>query len=601
MDVSEIIPEMEESRSAKLFVDILYHFAVGLSIRLAAANEMKALNLGPSAFQVSGSTTSTPSPHSFSPQFASKVVAGATPPLQVQGPGQGQGLGQGSVCPPAGTESERLQAAYHAQQQHLRHHQQQLKQRAVTHPSLLGPLTDINTGQTFNRDPNGALYRSGRHGSCEEVTVGPSVQRAFDYDAATQEFAHRDALRLLDQTGQRSSAQDRKYSQYQAMNYPGQGQGQGQLFQGGLGFGSQQTQQTAAQSTPSSPHESLKGSHTQQQQQADGYLSPFSFNRSTSGPQLGTRHTQQQQQQQQQQSIHGLGQGQGLGHGQGQGQGPSSRHQSQQQQQLQLHLQQQQMQQQQQQQHAIHSRGAISGAPSSSLGLIQNTNRGRSRDGPGPTRNQQTLSGQQNQGQGLSQSQGQHLHGLHGVMGDFEYDDPHTNPYLGGIRSLSPGPSSRTSSNVSMNGDYAGDFSSFGGSLMSTSGTNSRGYDLGDVLLRLGGDRERERDNEDYTVGNVSRRPSYTINSSMNSNSSPRPGSSDISVLLQQQQHDTNYEGYEAHLNARRVTSPRQSDQISFYDSMGVPSSGNMAGAGTGSVGQGQGQSPGPGGGGGGI
>ena len=220
---------MEEVRSTKLFVDIFYRFVVGAAIRLGSRGDLSELNLGPSISQYQGSSTSTASSSTPSSQSGSGSQPPAAPAYPQSGPGSFLSVN---------SDSERfMQAAYNAQQQQLRLQQQQLKQRAVTYPSNLGQLQDPGTGQTFPLEfgmlsggsGSGYGHRAVGKGSADHEPSGPSMtQRAFDYDPNSQDFAGRDAVRLLDRTGQRQVAAlgDRKYGHFSSTSHQGQPQGQ---------------------------------------------------------------------------------------------------------------------------------------------------------------------------------------------------------------------------------------------------------------------------------------------------------------------------------------------------------------------------------------
>lgn len=414
-----------------------------------------------------------------------------------------------------------MQAVYHAQQQNLRLHQQQLKQRAVTHPSLLGQFADPVTGLTFTRDIGAgitALHGSrSRQESLEQP--GPTLQRAFEYDSLAQDYQYRESLRAQDSSGQRQTIpQDRKYSQYQSQNQGSNYQGQGQSSLSGVAFGQQGQSQGGSQTASTSIHDTGgKGPHGHQSQGGvEGFMSPYGFGRSGSGsgshPGMQPGHPLQGQ-------SHGLGQAQ------------SRQPQSQQQrQQLQHSL------QQQQQAMFAASRG-LGGASLNNQGM----NRPRTRE----------MSSRPNQ---QSQEMLSH-HGLSSIL-DFDYDEGHSSGYLG--RAISPSRSSRTSSSASVNNDYASDYGSFVSS-------NSRGYEKVDTMSGL--------ENEDYMVGTVSSRPSYTMHSS------PRP--SELS-LIQQQEGD--FEGFEGHLQALRINSPIRSEQQPFLGPLSGGGMGatNSTGAGSG-------------------
>lgn len=510
-DISEIVPELEETRSAKLCVDVFYRFALGVAIRQAATSGLSELKLGPNATQTQGSAVPIASQQPFPSQ------AQATgPPAQSH-----QSIGSGFT---SNAESDRMQAVYHAQQQNLRLHQQQLKQRAVTHPSLLGQFTDPVTGQTFQMDAGAGItalhaQRAARH-SDPEVSA-PSLQRAFDYDTAHVDYQYGESMRFLDSSGQRQTVpQDRKYGQYQS-----QGQGQGSNYQGqpsmlGAAFGQQGQGQGISHTVPASVHDTGKGQHSLQSQghSVEGFISPYGFGRSGSGPHTG--HTTQ---------IHSQGQG----------------HQPRQQQQHQS----QQQRQQQQHQHSLQQQQQAMFAASRGLGgaLLNNQGISRSRARDLSTRPSQ-------QGQEMLSGH----HGFSGIL-DFEYDEGHNSAYLG--RAISPSRSSRTSSSASVNNDYASDYGSYASS-------NSRGYEKVDTMAGL--------ESEDYMVGTVSGRPSYT------KYSSPRP--SELSFTQLQQEGD--FEGFEGHLQGLRIDSPLRSDQQPFLGSLSMggmgtsTSTGGGAGAG---------------------
>jgi hypothetical protein len=467
--------------------------------------------------QFLGSTVSGAPHQSFPPQAQSSGV-----PVH---PNLSQSAGSSGFI--SNAESERMQAVYHAQQQNLRLHQQQLKQRAVTHPSLLGQFADPVTGLTFTRDIGAGITalhgsRSGRQDSLEQP--GPNLQRAFEYDSLAQDYQYRESLRALDTTGQRQTIpQDRKYGQYQSQSQGPNYQGQGQSSLSGMAFGQQGQVQGGAQATSTSVHDlGGKDPHGHQGQGGvEGFMSPYGFGRSGSGSGshagMQPGHAPQT-------------------HGQGQGQIPPRQQQSQQQrQQLQHSL------QQQQQQQAMF-------AASRGLSAILN-NQGVSR-----TRGREISSRPSQQAQEMLSSH----HGLSGIL-DFDYDEAHSSGYLG--RAISPSRSSRTSSSASANNDYASDYGSFVSS-------NSRGYEKVDILSGL--------ENEDYMVGTVSRRPSYTMHSS------PRP--SELSLIQQQAEGD--FECFEGHLHAMRINSPLRPEQQPFLGPLSGGGGGKGAatstGAGTG-------------------
>ena len=492
-----------------------------MAIRQAATSGLSDLKLGPNVAQFIGSTVPGGTHQSFPPLSPSSGV-----PIH-SNLSQSAGGSSGFIT---NAESERMQAVYHAQQQNLRLHQQQLKQRAVTHPSLLGQFADPVTGHTFSRDVGAgitALHSSRSVRQDSQELPGPNLQRAFEYDTLAQDYQYRESMRALDATGQRQSIpQDRKYGQYQSQN-------QGPSYQGHMAFGQQG--QGGAQTASTSVHDpGGKGPHGHQPQGGvDAFMSPYGFGRSGSGS--GTHSGMQPGHPPQ---VHGQGQG-----GQGQGLVQPRQQQSQQQrQQLQHSLQQQQQQQQQQQAKFAASRG-LGGAVLNNPGI----NRARGREG---------LSRPIQQGQELLPSH----HGLSGIL-DFDYDEAHSSGYLG--RAISPSRSSRTSSSASVNNDYASDYGSFVSS-------SSRGYEKVDVMSG--------HENEDYMVGTVSRRPSYTMHSS------PRP--SELSII-QQQQQEGDFEGFEGHLQALRISSPLRQEQQPFLGPLsgGGGGMGAATGAGSGSGG----------------
>jgi hypothetical protein len=506
IDISEIIPELEETKSAKLCVDIFYRFCLGVSIRQTATSGLSDLKLGPNVAQFLGSAVPGVPHQSFPPHAQSSGV-----PIH---PSLSQSTGSGGFI--SNAESERMQAFYHAQQQNLRLHQQQLKQRAVTHPSLLGQFADPVTGLTFTRDVGAGITalhssRAGRQDPSEQP--GPNLQRAFEYDSLAQDYQYRESMRALDTTGQRQTIpQDRKYGQYQSQSQGPSYQGQGQSSLSGMAFGQQGQGQGGAQTASTSVHDTGgKGPHGHQGQGgAEGFMSPYGFGRSGSGS--GSHSGMQPGHPPQT-------------HGQGQVQ-PRQQQSQQQRQQLQHSL----IQQQQQAMFAA-SRG---------LGGAILNNQGISR-----ARGREISSRPSQQAQEMLSSH----HGLSGIL-DFDYDEAHSSGYLG--RAISPSRSNRTSSSASVNNDYVSDYGSFVSS-------NSRGYEKVDVMSGL--------ENEDYMVGTVSRRPSYTMHSS------PRP--SELSLI--QQQEDGDFEVFEGHLQAMRINSPLRPEQQPFLG----PLSGRGMGAAT--------------------
>ena len=508
---------MEELRSTKLFVDIFYRFVVGAAIRLGSRGDLIELNLGPSISQFQGSITAS----SSTPSIQSGSQPAAVPAYSQSGPGSFQSTT---------AESERfLQAAYNAQQQQLRLHQQQLKQRAVTYPSTLGQLQDPGTGQTFPLDfgmlsgGTGYGHRIAGKGSAEHELSGLSMtQRAFDFDPSSQDFSGREAARLLDRTGQRqvTSQSDRKYGHFLSASQQSQIQSQG------------------AQATPSATHEVGKSSPSLAQlQQTESMMSSYAFTRSASGTQSSSRSQQQQLQQQQQQ----LQQSSHLS--------PSARqhHSSQ----LQL-----------QQQHAMFatSRG-LSGSSLANPGPALNPSRSRTRDNS-------TQRAQSQQQMSMSQHMQHTHHGLLSGVPDYDYEDTHIGPSYHGTNSTSPIHASRSTSNISLPGDYPDPFGSYGGAANAgATGSTSRGYDIGDISLGL--------ESEEYTVGNASRRPSYTMHSS-----------SRVSDNSLQSQHESDFDSYEAQMLSLRLNSPRHglSEQQSFHSHLagGVAGQGSVSGTGQG-------------------
>ena len=63
MDVCELLPEIEEARSARLMTDIFYRFAVGVAIRLISTSTPSELQLAPPSRP--GQSTPTPTPTPF--------------------------------------------------------------------------------------------------------------------------------------------------------------------------------------------------------------------------------------------------------------------------------------------------------------------------------------------------------------------------------------------------------------------------------------------------------------------------------------------------------------------------------------------------------
>ena len=110
MDLSDIIPEVEETRSAKLFVDIFYRFLIGLSYRLQSTNALPELNL---------SVLSSPSHSSMSQNNLNKIPSPTSLSGRVERERERENF-----------SSDALQAVYLSQQQQLRHHQQQQIGRA---------------------------------------------------------------------------------------------------------------------------------------------------------------------------------------------------------------------------------------------------------------------------------------------------------------------------------------------------------------------------------------------------------------------------------------------------------------------------------------
>lgn len=461
-------------------------------------------------------------------QFIGSTVPGAPHqsfPPQAQSSGApthsniSQNMGGGGFISTA--ESDRMQAVYHAQQQNLRLHQQQLKQRAVTHPSLLGQFADPVTGLTFTRDVGAgitALHNNrSRHDSLEQP--GPTLQRAFEYDSLAQDYQYRESMKALDSSGQRQTIpQDRKYGQYQSQNQGPNYQGQGQSSLSGMAFGQQGQSQGGTQTASASVHDAGgRGSHGHQSQGGvEGFMSPYGFGRSGSGSHLGM------------QPGHPL-QGQSHGLGQAQSRQPPLQ---QQRQQLQHSL------QQQQQAMFAASRG-LGGASLNNQGM----NRPRTRE----------MSSRPNQ---QSQEMLSH-HGLSSIL-DFDYDEGHSSGYLGSA--ISPSRSSQTSSSASVNNDYASDYGSFVSS-------NSRGYEKVDAMSGL--------ENEDYMVGTGSSRPSYTMHSS------PRP--SELSLIQQQEVDFEGFEGHMQALRINSPI--RSEQQPFFGSLSGGGMGATSTGAGTGSSG----------------
>ena len=493
-------------------MDIFYRFVVGAAIRLGSRGDLSELNLGPSISQFQGSSTAT----SSTPSSQSGSLTVAAPAYSQSGPGSFQSTT---------AESERfLQAAYNAQQQQLRLHQQQLKQRAVTYPSTLGQLQDPGTGQTFPLEfgmlsgGTGYGHRTSGKGPAEHELSGLSMtQRAFDFDPSTQDFSGREAARLLDRTGQRqvTSQSDRKYGHFLSASQQSQIQSQG------------------AQATPSASHEAGKAPLSQLQQ-TESMMSSYAFARSASGSQSSSRSQQQQQLQQQ---------------------STARQHHSSQ---LQL----------QQQQHAMFatSRGLSGGSSLANPGPALNSSRSRTRDSS-------TQRAQSQQQMSMSQHMQHTHHGLLSGVPDYDYEDTHIGPSYHGTNSTSPIHASRSTSNISLPGDYPDPFGSYGGAVnagATGSISSSRGYDIGDISLSLGG-----LESEEYTVGNASRRPSYTMHSS-----------SRVSDNSLQTQHESDFDSYEAQMLSMRLNSPRHglSEQQSFHSHLasGVTGQGSVSGTGQG-------------------
>lgn len=219
------------------------------------------------------------------------------------------------------------------------------------------------------------------------------------------------------------------------------------------------------------------------------------------------------------------------------------------------------------------SRG-LSGSSLTNPGPAQNSSRSRTRD----STQRDSTGTQRAQSQQLSMSQHmQHTHhGLLSSVTDYDYEDSHIGPSYHGPNSTSPIHSSRSASNTSLPGDYPDPFGSYGGPVIAgAAGSISRGYDIGDLSLGL--------ESEDYTVGNASRRPSYTMHSSSRA--------SDNSL---QSQHDSDFDSYEAQLLSMRLNSPRHghSEQQSFHShlSAGVTGQGSISGTGQGNLPESQSQ-----------
>ena len=216
----------------------------------------------------------------------------------------------------------------------------------------------------------------------------------------------------------------------------------------------------------------------------------------------------------------------------------------------------------QQQQQSQHSPYLSPRGHSSSLGLNSQINSQNSQMGsqlaPGLIPNRSRTSSRSSQNAQmlhlhLNQQQMQ-SHNQHGMMTDFEYENEsmHTN------NNTNRSSHTSSTSSVSDRGDYS-DFGIFGGNLQS----NSRGYDMGDVLSGLededflGADRGTASRRGSCTMseemmggGSASKRNSYTMSDDSGVTASRRPSyTMHASQIVEVQSHlENDFAGFESHL-----------------------------------------------------
>ena len=152
IDLNEIIPEIEEVRSAKLYVDIFYRFVIGVTIRLAATNAIPELSLGSNVAQHLGVA-----PSGNVPVFPTQVKSLSPVPSSFN---RGEGiLGEGTNQQSIYQQQQQIIRQQQLQLQQQLQHQQLVKQRSQAHPSLSGQTDTQNQG-------SGSLVQFGwEHGS----------------------------------------------------------------------------------------------------------------------------------------------------------------------------------------------------------------------------------------------------------------------------------------------------------------------------------------------------------------------------------------------------------------------------------------------------